>query len=67
MMEKLTIGELKRALAKFEKDRILIIEKMWTNRKERKQLEEEFDYSCEIVEDFKKRIVNFKKNKSEQR
>jgi hypothetical protein len=51
------MGELRRALAKFEKDRNIIIEKLWANRKERKQLEEELDYSCEIVEDFKQRIT----------
>lgn len=63
-MEKLTIEELQRAMAGMERDRLAIIDRFHQNIKERRQLEEELDYSHEMIQDVKKRMRDLKKNKS---
>jgi predicted nuclease with TOPRIM domain len=55
-MEVLTKDELKRALAGLERDRSVLIDRLWTLRKEKKEIEEELDYSHDNIQDIKKRI-----------
>ena len=63
-MEKLTMEELQRALGGMERDRLSIMDRLWKNKKEREELEEELDYSYEMIQDVKKRMRDLKKNKS---
>lgn len=55
-MEQLTKEEMQRALSGLEKDRSVLIDKLWALKREKKELEEELDYSYDNIQDIKKRI-----------
>ena len=55
-MEQLTKEEMQRALSGLEKDRSILIDKLWALKREKKELEEELDYSYDNIQDIKKRI-----------
>jgi len=62
-MEKLTKEELQRALGGLERDRSVLIDRLWALKREKKELEEELDYSYDNIQDIKKRIRDLKKIK----
>ncbi len=62
-MEKLTKDELQRALGGLERDRSALIDRLWALKREKKELEEELDYSYDNIQDIKKRIKGLKKSK----
>jgi predicted nucleic acid-binding Zn-ribbon protein len=62
-MEKLTKEELQRALGGLERDRSALIDRLWTLKREKKELEDELDYSYDNIQDIKKRIRDLKKSK----
>ena len=62
-MEKLTKEELQRALDGLEKDRSVLVDRLWTLKREKKELEEELDYSYDNIQDIKKRIRALKSKK----
>ena len=55
-MEVLTKEELKRAIVGLEKDRTVLVDRLWNLRKEMKEIEEDLDYSHDNIQDIKKRI-----------
>lgn len=55
-MEQLTKEEMQRALSGLEKDRSVLIDRLWALKREKKELEEELDYSYDNIQDIKKRI-----------
>lgn len=64
-METLTKEELKKALRKLEQDRSSTIDKLYANKRERKELEEDFDHFYETIQDLKERLKDLtKKDKS---
>jgi predicted nuclease with TOPRIM domain len=63
LMEKLTKEELQRALGGLERDRSVLIDRLWAIKREKKDLEEELDYSYDNIQDIKKRIRDLKKIK----
>lgn len=60
-MEKLTMEELTRALTGMEKDRSVLVDRLWSLKKQKAELEEELDYSYDTIQDVKKRIRALKK------
>jgi predicted nuclease with TOPRIM domain len=62
-MEKLTKDELQRALGGLERDRSALVDRLWALKREKKELEEELDYSYDNIQDIKKRIKGLKKSK----
>lgn len=60
-MEKLTMEELTRALGGMERDRSNLVDRLWALKKEKAELEEELDYSYEMIQETKKRIRELKK------
>jgi predicted nuclease with TOPRIM domain len=62
-MEKLTKDELLRALGGLERDRSALVDRLWALKREKKELEEELDYSYDNIQDIKKRIKGLKKSK----
>jgi predicted nuclease with TOPRIM domain len=62
-MEKLTKDELQRALGGLERDRSALVDRLWALKREKKELEEELDYSYDNIQDIKKRIRDLKKSK----
>jgi hypothetical protein len=63
-MEKLKMEELQRALGGMERDQLAMLDRLLKNKKEQKDLEEELDYSYEMMQDVKRRIKELKKQKS---
>ena len=62
-MEKLTKEELQRALDGLERDRSVLVDRLWTLKREKKELEEELDYSYDNIQDIKRRIRALKSKK----